>query len=166
MTIKRFNPFKIQVLLESRYIVTGFASESFVEIKEDVPRYKKLVDIDGNNIFTKSKNKGAEIRLTLKDNSDAVPFINEFIRAIDNNEVSGISILAMDLNESKDPRSYYGFNCKINIETTTKGIKMNEKTYVFIPETYYNEVSLMQPDTLDYYQAKNYILDSQLKVKA
>lgn len=166
MVTKIFNPFKIQVLLESRYIVTGFASESFIDIKEDVPRYKKYVDIDGKNIFVKSKNKGAEIRLTLKDNSDAVPFINEFIRAIENDEVSGISILVMDLNQSKDPKSYYGFDCKINIETTSKGIKLSEKTYVFIPETYYNEVSLMQPDTLDYYQAKNYILDSQLKVKA
>lgn len=166
MTAKRFDPFKIQVLLESRYIVTGFASESFIDIKEDVPRYKKYVDIDGKNIFVKSKNKGAEIRLTLKDNSDAVPFINEFIRAIENDEVSGISILVMDLNQSKDSKSYYGFDCKINIETTSKGIKLSEKTYVFIPETYYNEVNLMQPDTLDYYQAKNYILDSQLKVKA
>lgn len=166
MTTKRFDPLKIKVLLESRYIVTGFASESFIDIKEDVPRYKKYVDIDGKNIFVKSKNKGAEIRLTLKDNSDAVPFINEFIRAIENDEVSGISILVMDLNQSKDPKSYYGFDCKINIETTSKGIKLSEKTYVFIPETYYNEVSLMQPDTLDYYQAKNYILDSQLKVKA
>lgn len=165
MTTKRFDPLKIKVLLESRYIVTGFASDSFVEIKEDVPRFKKLVDIDGKNIFVKSKNKGAEIRLTLKDNSDAVPFINEFIRAIENDEVSGISILVRDLNQSKDPKSYYGFDCKINIETTSKGVKLSEKTYVFIPETYYNEVSLMQPDTLDYYQAKNYILDSQLKVK-
>lgn len=166
MATKIFNPFRINVLLESKHVVTGFASDSFFEIKEDVQTYKKYTDIDGKNIFVKSKNQGAEIRLNLKDNSDSVAFINEFIRAIDKGEVSGISILCMDDTNKKDPRSYYGFNCKINIETTTKGVKMGEKTYVFIPEVYYNEVGLMQPDTLDYYQAKNYILDSQLKVKA
>lgn len=165
MTTKIFNPFKIKVLLESRYIVTGFASDSFVDIKEDVPRYKKYVDIDGKNIFVKSKNKGAEIRLTLKDNSEAVPFINEFIRAIENDEVSGINIFVLDNNNSKDPRAYIGKNCKINIEPINKGVKLNEKTYVFIPETYYNEVESSQSDTFDYYQAKNYILNSQLKVK-
>lgn len=166
MEAKRFNPNKITVLIESEHFVTGYASDSFVEIKEDVPRYKKYVDIDGKNIFVKSKNQGAEIRLNLKDNSDSVAFINECIRAIDNNEVSGINILCFDVNEYNDTKSYFGVNCKINIETTVKGSKLQDKTYVFIPEIYYNEVGLLASTKDSVEQAQQLLLNSEKKIKA
>lgn len=165
MTVKQFSVDNIAILLNVDYRVTGLASNSFVTITEGTPRFKVYTDIDGKNTFTQSLNKTAEIKLTLKANSDTIDYITEYLAAIEGNIVSGLSILIIDKNAKKNTKSAYGFNCKINIQDIEKDVKLPNQTFVFIPEKYYNETDLAQATSDDSNFAVDSILNDALKVK-
>lgn len=139
MTVKSFNPDKVIIFLNDTYLVTGKGSSNFITINTKLPQYEQLVDIDGEVFFIKTVDGSAEINLPLKDNSEAIDFINEYILQMNAGIVSGLNISMVDLNKKDYPKVYIGDNCKINQTTTSKGVKLDEKQFTFLPTKYYNE---------------------------
>lgn len=139
MSTKTFTPAKTIIWLNDNYLLNGKGRDNFLTITEKMQQYEMVTDIDGINKFIKTKDISAEIKLNLMENAESIDYINEYILQINNGQVSGLSISIVDLNKSDSPKVYIGVDCKINATDTSKGVKLGEKQYTFLPTEYYNE---------------------------
>ena len=166
MAVKSFNPDKVIIFINDTFLVTGKGSSEFVTITNKIPQYEQLTDIDGEVFFIKTVDGSTEIKLTLRDNSEAIDFINEYILQINGGTVSGINITIVDLNKADYPKVYIGDNCKVNQTDNSRGVKIGEKQFTFLPAKYYNEWESASEGTS---QALNdaifSFVDNKLKVK-
>lgn len=139
-----FNPDRVVVWLDNTYLVTGKGEGNFLTITSLTPTYTQDVDIDGEIFFIQSSDERHEIRLRLKDNSNAIDFINEFRLQMIMGKIEGINISIVDLNKDDYPKVYLGKVCKINSNEISKGTGLGEVEIIFLPKKYYPDFTLSE----------------------
>lgn len=104
MAVKRYDP-KLVVLTVAGRRITGFGDDAMVSLEYAQDGVTVATGVDGEKTYNLIHDFGATLNVTLKQNSDSVPFMDSLIK---HHRINGNALFACvlrDLNNGKVLRS-------------------------------------------------------------